>query len=59
MKGNEEKRSDVLALIEEQIKFLTSVKKTGKYKITVEINLTDGGIGEIFLDNQSREKILG
>ena len=41
---------------EKYIISLLDNKKSGKYEITLEINLTQGAVGESFLNTHSREK---
>jgi hypothetical protein len=49
----------VKQLISDAEKYLLSLidnKKSGKYEITVEVNLSQGAVGESFLNTHSREK---
>jgi hypothetical protein len=58
MEKREKKIASVMAATEEQIKSLTSAKKSGKYELTIELNMVDGGIADAFLHKNSREKIM-
>lgn len=42
--------------VEKYIISLLDNKKSGKYEITVEVNLSQGAVGESFLNTHSREK---
>jgi len=53
----EDKIADVLAAVREAIIPLTFGKYTGKVELTLEVNLTQGGIGDTFLHTHAREKI--
>ena len=49
----------VKQLISDAEKYLLSLlnnKKSGKFAITVEINLSQGAVGESFLNTHSRER---
>lgn len=40
-----------------KIKSLTLLKKSGRYDLTIEINLTQGAIGSVYVRNNAREKL--
>jgi len=40
-----------------KIKHLTLLKISGKYELTVEINVTQGAIGNVYVRNNAREKL--
>ena len=44
--------------VKRQIICLTSAKKTGQYDIRIELNLSQGGIGSVFMSQQTRERII-
>ena len=57
---DEEKNKTLLNIttaVRRQILSLTNAKKTGKYEIKIEVNLSQGGIGDAYLCSSSREKI--
>jgi hypothetical protein len=56
--AEKQKKIDViLAAARRQINILTSAKKSGKYELTLELNVSEGGIGDTFLRSQTRERI--
>ena len=48
----------ITAAIRKQIISLTTAKKTGKYEINIEVNLSQGGIGSVFVTPKGREQIV-
>lgn len=40
-----------------KIKHLTLLKKSGQYILNIEINLTQGQIGNVYVGNNAREKL--
>jgi len=49
---------NILAAAEKQIIFLLSEKKTGKFELTLELHLSQGGLGKAFIRNYDRESIF-
>jgi hypothetical protein len=48
----------ILLAVERQILCLTKEKKTGKFCISVEFNISQGSVGDVYVESNSREKIL-
>jgi D-serine deaminase-like pyridoxal phosphate-dependent protein len=51
------KIDEFLKEVKERIIFLTSTVKTGKCELTLEMNLSQGAIGDTYLTDQTRRKI--
>jgi hypothetical protein len=51
------KIDELLKEARRQIIFLTSAVKTGKCELTLEVNLSQGAIGDTYLTDQTRRKI--
>ncbi|OGP67105.1 MAG: hypothetical protein A2031_07905 [Deltaproteobacteria bacterium RBG_19FT_COMBO_43_11] len=55
--ARDKKIDEFLKEVRKQIIFLTSTVKTGKCELTLEMNLSQGSIGDTFLTDQTRRKI--
>lgn len=53
----DEKEKKILEAVLQQIKRLQSFKRTGKIELTIEINMTQGGIGSAFIQQRMKEEI--
>lgn len=58
MEKRDKKIASVMAAAEEQIKHLTESKLSGRYELTIELNMVSGGIADVFLHKNSRERIM-
>ena len=58
MPENDDKLDDILLAMRGKINSLISDRKTGKHMLTIEINLSQGGIGDVFLISNTKERIL-
>jgi len=58
MPENDDKLDDILLAMRGKINSLISDRKTGKHMLTIEINLSQGGIGDVFLISSTKERIL-
>uniref|UniRef100_A0A6M3JCM7 Transcriptional regulator n=1 Tax=viral metagenome TaxID=1070528 RepID=A0A6M3JCM7_9ZZZZ len=50
--------SNILARIRAQIIILTTEKKTCKAEIVVQLNMTQGAIGDAYVSNSLKERVL-
>lgn len=57
MPSNDDKLDDILFAIRKKINSLISDRKTGKYMLTIEVNLSQGGIGDVFLTSTDKERV--
>ena len=55
--ATDDKIAPVLSAVREKIDLLTNEKKTYKCEIVVEINISQGTIGDIYMRSSVREKI--
>jgi hypothetical protein len=55
---DDEKVKDILAAIKKHIFSLQEAKKCGTYQMGLELHLSQGGIGDAFLNTNARERIL-
>jgi len=56
----EEKEKTLINITEavrRQIYSLICAKKSGKFELTLELNLSQGGIGDAYIHSHAREKI--
>lgn len=58
MPGNDDKLNNILSAIRKKINSLISEKRTGKYNILLEIDMSQGGVGDVFLISNTKERIL-
>ena len=58
MPGNDDKLNNILSAIRKKINSLISEKRTGKYNILLEIDMSQGGAGDVFLISNTKERIL-
>ena len=58
MSKADEKISEVLEATEKEIISLTKGNKTGKFELSLELNLTEGVIGNAFLHSHKRVRIM-
>ena len=58
MPGNDDKLNNILSAIRKKIHSLISEKRTGKYNILLEIDMSQGGVGDVFLISNTKERIL-
>ena len=58
MPENDDKLDDILLAMRGKINSLISDRETGKHMLTIEINLSQGGIGDVFLISSTKERIL-
>jgi len=49
---------DILTATESEIKNLINLKKTGKFELTLELNMNQGGLGKTYIRQHTREEIL-
>lgn len=57
MENENDKVDDILNAVKKQVKYLQSKRISGRMKVTVEVNFSQGGIGDSYLILDSREKI--
>ena len=57
MAQDNDKINDILATIKKQIISLQGKGISAKYELTIEINMTQGSIGDAFLNTKMRERI--
>jgi len=57
MLQSDDKITDILCSIKKQIILLQSKGISAKYELTLELNMTQGGIGDAFLNTKARERI--
>ena len=57
MPSNDDKLDDILFAIRKKINSLISDRKTGKYILIIEVNLSQGGIGDVFLTSTDKERV--
>ena len=53
-----EKINEILSAIKQHIFSLQESKKCGTYQMGLELHLSQGGIGDAFLNTNTRERIL-
>jgi tRNA(Phe) wybutosine-synthesizing methylase Tyw3 len=53
----DEKLLSIVETISKQINYLTISKCTGKYNLTIELNMNQGGITDAFLQKETKERI--
>ena len=53
----DKKIDDLLKEARKQLFFLTSAVKTAKLELTLEVNISQGAIGDTYLTDQTRRKI--
>ena len=53
----DEKLLSIVETISKQINYLTIAKCTGKYNLTIELNMNQGGITDAFLQKETKERI--
>ncbi len=47
----------VVDMLNHEIKILTTKKSTLKSQLTIELNVTQGGIGDVYITSQRRAKV--
>ena len=52
----EQKIDAILLIARNDIINLTKLKPMGKFSVSIEVNMTQGAIGDMYLDNHSRSK---
>ena len=57
MPSNDDKLDDILFAIRKKMNSLISDRKTGKYILIIEVNLSQGGIGDVFLTSTDKERV--
>jgi hypothetical protein len=58
MEADKEKSlTNITDAVARQVTALISAKKTGKYELKIELNLSQGGLGPTYLETTAREKI--
>jgi hypothetical protein len=43
--------------LEETIKMLTLQKKTLQYRLLIEVNMTQGGLGDVYVSSNTKKKM--
>jgi len=50
--------SDIVCFVRSWLDDLMSNRATGKYEITLECNLSQGGIGDVFVKKEERSRLM-
>lgn len=48
----------ILLAVERQFYMLTKEKRSGKFYISFEFNVSQGSIGDVYVENHSRERVM-
>jgi hypothetical protein len=57
MEKYDDKTEAVLKVVKDYLKKLLHSGKTGRYSLTIEANLSQGGVGDVYIQTTAKEKV--